>query len=164
VFGGCKPQKYNLNKMQSTTDNIVNYSTLKQLPATDIAFKVNSKINPVINSNASIPPTVTDRVLETGKPILIAIEHYKTGEIASKGMLWLRYDKVIDWTDADGTELLTSLFPRFKQMMGFGWSVHLAYPSPNPVWGKYDLDPIQYLADRVIIPVEPCNFRLGGSR
>lgn len=124
---------------------------------------VNSKINPLIKSKASILPTDTDRVLEAGKPILIAVGHYRTGEIVSKGMLYLRYDSLIDWTDTDGTELLASLFPRFKQMIGQGLNVYLAYPASKPIWRRYDLDVIEYLPDRIVIPTEPCNFSLGGG-
>jgi hypothetical protein len=121
------------------TDNIVNYSTQEQ-------------------------PTATELILRVGEPNLIVIAHFRTQSILSEGMLYLRRDGVIDWTDTDGSESLTALFPRFKQMIGQCSNVYLAYPSSHPVWGKYDLDPIQYLPDSVIVPVEPSNFSLGGGR
>ena len=124
-------------------------------------MKVNSKINPLINSNASIPLPATELVLEARKSLLIVIAHYKSYEVASYGLLSLRYDSSIDWTDTDGSERLTSLFPRFKPMIGQGLNVYLAYPNSPIVWSKYGGDAIEYLSDRVVIPVDLCNFVLG---
>jgi hypothetical protein len=115
-------------------------------------------------SKDSTPLPVTEIVLEVRKSILIVIAHYKSREVASHGLLSLRYDGSIDWTDTDASELLTSLFSRFKQMIGQGLNVYLAYPNSSIVWSKYGGDAIEYLPDRVVIPVDLCDFVLGGER
>ena len=89
--------------------------------------------------------------------------HYKTRAILSQGLIYLRHDGTLEWVDTDDVEISASLLPRFKQLIGQGWNVYLSYPSSKPVWGRYDLDPIQYLADSVSIPVEPSDFVLGGG-
>jgi hypothetical protein len=119
---------------------------------TNIKMTITPKLKPIVNSNACSPLPAKELVLEARKSLLIVIAHYETHAVASHGLLSLRYDGSIDWTDTDGSERITSLLPRFKQMISRGLDVYLAYPHSNKVWWRYD------------IPVEPCDFVLGGGK
>jgi hypothetical protein len=116
----------------------------------------------LVKSNDSIQLPVSELILKVREQLLIVLAHHKTKEIVSQGLLLLRYDTSFEWIDTDGSEVFADPTARFKQLIRTGLDVCLACPSSDRVWHEYDLAPCEYEPDRVIIPVEPCSFVLGG--
>lgn len=117
----------------------------------------------LVKSKDSILLPATELALEARQSLLIVIAHHRSREVASYGLLSLRRDGLIDWTDTDGSELLPSLLPRFKQMMWGGFYVYLAYPNSPIAWREWGCKAIEHSSDRVVIPVDLSTFVLGGG-
>ena len=123
----------------------------------------------------SIPLTTitTELVLKVGQPLLIVLTPYSLRNKwrrDRKGILTLHFNGSIDWNSdhlnsnepnlTKPTELSKEYF---KQALRDDWDAFFAYSGERDrSWYEIDFGrDWKYEADRVIIPVNSCDFRLG---
>jgi hypothetical protein len=96
---------------------------------------------------------VTSLILKVNQPLLI-----------SHGTLSLRSDSLIQWDDLYETEIMTDPFFQIKRWIreGRGLEVCVADPNAKPrIWYSYDYLTATFESDRVLIPVDTLDIKLG---
>jgi hypothetical protein len=116
----------------------------------------------------SISAPATHVALTTEKTLLIVLkpDSHKSWWIDRKGILSLNHKGIIIWhsdhniSEKPFGEQMTDLISGFKPLGKEGWTVWLS--EHGNTWGEWGFGECEYFSNKVLIPIYPATFALGG--
>jgi hypothetical protein len=115
-------------------------------------------------TNPSNQHPAAELVLTVDNPLLIVLTPRSFRDAwwrDRKGLLYLREDGLIDYASDHTTKVTIFMSQEFlKQLFYDGWEAYLSYP--DCPWYEHKYKKWRHEADRVLIPVYPSTFTLGG--